>query len=78
MVETQHRPDSRAGVVRASPDPCVGKFLEFRIVRDPAKPDRAEISRNPDLIPNPNLTNVPVSRERTFLFGWAAATLTGL
>ncbi|HET9792385.1 MAG TPA: multicopper oxidase domain-containing protein [Candidatus Angelobacter sp.] len=53
-----------------SPDPCVGKFLEFRIVRDPAKPDKSrDLTANPNLIPNPDLTNVPVSRERTFLFG---------
>jgi len=50
-----------------SSDPCVGKFLEFRIVRDPAQPD---ISRVPDvMIPNPDLSNVPVSRQRTFVFG---------
>jgi manganese oxidase len=51
-------------------DPCVGKFLEFRIVRDPATPDKSrDLNANPHLIPNPDLTNVPVSRERTFLFG---------
>jgi FtsP/CotA-like multicopper oxidase with cupredoxin domain len=50
-----------------SEDPCVGKFLEFRIVRDPAKPD---ISQVPEvMIPNPDLSNIPVSRERTFEFG---------
>ena len=50
-----------------SADPCVGKFLEFRIVRDPAKPD---VSQVPDtLIPNPDLSNIPVTRERTFEFG---------
>jgi FtsP/CotA-like multicopper oxidase with cupredoxin domain len=49
-----------------SPDPCVGKFLEFRIVRDPAQPD---ISQVPDpLIPNPDLSAIPVARERTFEF----------
>ena len=53
-----------------SPDPCVGKFLEFRIVRNPATPDKSrDLIANPNLIPNPDLTNVPVSRERTFLFG---------
>jgi FtsP/CotA-like multicopper oxidase with cupredoxin domain len=51
----------------ASPDPCVGRFLEFRIVRNPVKPD---VSRVPDtLIPNPDLSQIPVSRERTFVFG---------
>src|SRR3954447_13350789 len=50
-----------------SQDPCVGKFLEFRIVRDPAQPD---ISQVPDpLIPNPDLSKIPVARERVFEFG---------
>jgi manganese oxidase len=50
-----------------SPDPCVGKFLELRIVRDPARPD---ISQVPDtMIPNPDLSSVPVARQRTFEFG---------
>jgi FtsP/CotA-like multicopper oxidase with cupredoxin domain len=48
-------------------DPCVGKFLEFRIVRNPAKTDQSRVP--PVMIPNPDLTNVPVTRERTFLFG---------
>jgi manganese oxidase len=53
-----------------SQDPCVGKFLEFRIVRDPAKPD---VSRVPaTLIPNPDLSAIPVVRERTFQFGRGA------
>jgi FtsP/CotA-like multicopper oxidase with cupredoxin domain len=51
-------------------DPCVGRFLEFRVVRDPARPD---VSRVPDtLIPNPDLSAIPVSRERTFEFGRGA------
>jgi FtsP/CotA-like multicopper oxidase with cupredoxin domain len=51
-------------------DPCVGRFLEFRIVREPAKPD---VSRVPDtLIPNPDLSRIPVARERTFEFGRGA------
>jgi FtsP/CotA-like multicopper oxidase with cupredoxin domain len=50
-----------------SSDPCVGKILEFRIVRDPAQPD---ISRVPStLIPNPDLSKIPVARERVFEFG---------
>jgi len=53
-----------------SPDPCVGKFLEFRIVRDPAQPD---ISQVPDpLIPNPDLSAIPVARTRTFEFNSGA------
>jgi FtsP/CotA-like multicopper oxidase with cupredoxin domain len=48
-------------------DPGVGAFLEFRIVRNPAQPD---ISQVPGvLIPNPDLSNIPVVRERTFEFG---------
>jgi manganese oxidase len=55
----------------SSPDPCVGRFLEFRIVRDPARPDRSVV---PDtLIPNPDLSNIPVTRERTFEFGRGAS-----
>ena len=50
-----------------SDDPCVGRFLEFRIVRDPRVPD---ISRVPDtMIPNPDLSNIPIARERVFEFG---------
>ncbi len=53
-----------------SPDPGVGRFLEFRIVRDPAKPD---VSQVPDtLIPNPDLSKIPVARERVFEFGRGA------
>jgi len=53
-----------------SPDLCVGKFLEFRIVRDPAQPD---ISQVPNvLIPNPDLSQVPVVAQRTFEFGRGA------
>ena len=48
-----------------SDDPGVGKFLEFRVVRDPAQADRSQV---PDvMIPNPVLPS-PV-RERTFVFG---------
>jgi FtsP/CotA-like multicopper oxidase with cupredoxin domain len=51
-------------------DPCVGRFLEFRVVRDPVKPD---VSRVPaTLIPNPDLSAIPVTRERTFEFGRGA------
>jgi FtsP/CotA-like multicopper oxidase with cupredoxin domain len=50
-----------------SKDPCVGRFLEFRVARDPSQPD---VSRVPaTLIPNPDLSKVPVARERTFVFG---------
>jgi manganese oxidase len=58
----------------ASADPCVGKFLEFRIVRDPAAPDQSQVSAV--LIPNPDLSSVPVVRERIFEFGRGAAQTT--
>jgi len=49
-----------------SSDPCVGPFLEFRIVRDPKKKDTSVV---PDvMIPNPDLSKIPISRERTFTF----------
>ncbi|MBZ5531792.1 MAG: multicopper oxidase domain-containing protein [Acidobacteriia bacterium] len=53
-----------------SSDPCVGKFLEFRIVRNPATPDVSQVATN--LIPNPDLSNVPMSATRTFVFGDSA------
>src|ERR1700748_2914033 len=49
-----------------SPDPCVGKCLEFRIVRKPATSDQSQVAST--LIPNPDLSNIPVARERTFVF----------
>ena len=52
-------------------DPCVGKFLEFRIVRNPAQPDQSQVPAT--LIPNPDLSNIPVSRTRTFEFGSGAS-----
>ncbi|HEY2499483.1 MAG TPA: multicopper oxidase domain-containing protein [Candidatus Angelobacter sp.] len=54
-----------------SNDPCVGKFLEFRIVRDPATPDLSQVPAV--MIPNPDLSGIPVSRERTFTFGSGAS-----
>jgi manganese oxidase len=45
----------------------VGKFLEFRVVRDPATPDLSQVPAT--LIPNPDLSKVPVARTRTFEFG---------
>src|SRR5262245_52300357 len=47
-------------------DPCVGRFLEFRIVRDPSYPDMSKVPSQ--LIPNPDLSNIPVARYRTFTF----------
>ena len=54
-----------------SSDPCVGKFLEFRIVRNPAQPDQSQVPAV--MIPNPDLSNIPVSRTRTFNFGSGAS-----
>ena len=49
-----------------SSDPGVGKFLEFRIVRNPALADVSQVPVN--MIPNPALT-APVARTRVFEFG---------
>jgi manganese oxidase len=57
-----------------SPDPCVGKILEFRIVRNPATPDLSQVPAT--LIPNPDLSAIPVTRTRTFEFGRGAAQST--
>jgi len=57
-----------------SADPCVGKFLEFRVVRDPATPDVSQVPVT--LIPNPNLAHVPVARQRIFEFGRGAGQTT--
>ena len=53
-----------------SSDPCVGKILEFRITKNPAQPDQSQVPAQ--LIPNPDLSNIPVVRERTFEFGRGA------
>ena len=55
-------------------DPCVGRFLEFRVVRDPPQPDVSQVP--PTLIPNPDLSTIPVARERTFVFGKGAKQTT--
>src|SRR5258705_241268 len=53
-----------------SSDPCVGRFLEFRVVRDPARLDQSrELHATDILIPNPDLSQAPCVRERTFVFG---------
>jgi FtsP/CotA-like multicopper oxidase with cupredoxin domain len=53
-----------------SSDPGVGAFLEFRVVRNPAVADQSVVPAT--LIPNPDLSNVPVVRERLFEFGRGA------
>ncbi len=55
-------------------DPCVGKILEFRITKNPAQPDQSQVPAQ--LIPNPDLSNIPVVRERTFEFGRGAVNPT--
>jgi FtsP/CotA-like multicopper oxidase with cupredoxin domain len=50
----------------SSSDPAVGAFLRFKIVRDPAQPDQSQVPST--LIPNPDLSAIPVTRQRTFSF----------
>src|SRR5581483_9545865 len=57
-----------------SQDPVVGRFLEFRIVRNPAQPDQSQVPAT--MIPNPDLSNIPVVRERTFEFNSGAGQTT--
>jgi len=48
-------------------DPCVGKFLEFRVGAKPAGGDPSQV---PDtLIPNPDIPTDSSTRHRTFEFG---------
>jgi len=65
------RPDKdlslRDALAGSSNDPVVGKFLEFRIVRTPASPDVSQVPAT--MIPNPDLSAIPVARTRTFEFG---------
>ena len=53
-----------------SNDPCIGKFLEFRIVRNPQTADKSVVPNV--LIPNPDLSNIPVARTRVFEFNSGA------
>jgi FtsP/CotA-like multicopper oxidase with cupredoxin domain len=53
-----------------SSDPCVGKFLEFRVIPMTAGTDTSKPLTDTDtLIPNPDLSKIKVARERTFEFG---------
>jgi hypothetical protein len=54
-----------------SNDPCVGAMLEFRVVRNPAQPDVSQVPAT--LIPNPDLSNIPVARTRVFEFNSGAS-----
>jgi FtsP/CotA-like multicopper oxidase with cupredoxin domain len=56
----------------ASQDPCVGKFLEFRI--GAATTDNSVVPST--LIPNPDLSSIPIARERFFDFGRGAIQTT--
>jgi FtsP/CotA-like multicopper oxidase with cupredoxin domain len=56
--------DALAGRSR---DPGVGRFLEFRVVRDPVTPDVSQVPAT--LIPNPDLSAIPVAQNRNFVFG---------
>ncbi len=52
-----------------SSDPAVGACLRFQIVRDPVVPDQSICPNTPiTLIPNPDLSAIPVTRERLFTF----------
>ncbi len=53
-----------------STDPCVGKFLEFRIAREPSYPDISKVPAT--LIPNPDLLSLPIARTRVIEFGKGA------
>jgi FtsP/CotA-like multicopper oxidase with cupredoxin domain len=58
-------------VAGKSNDPCVGTFLEFRVVRPQSGPDNSKVPQN--MIPNPDLSNIPISRTRTFEFNSGAS-----
>ena len=47
-------------------DPCVGRFLEFRVRRNPDNPDLSQVPA--ELIPNPDLSAIPITRVRNFTF----------
>ena len=55
-------------------DPCVGPFLEFRVVRKPKRKDTSVVPTT--MIANPDLSNIPIARERTFVFGRDATQTT--
>jgi manganese oxidase len=66
-----------------SADPCVGKFLQFQVGATVTYPDKSldffgkdagstqigQLSQKITLIPNPDLSRIPISRYRTFVFG---------
>ncbi|WP_369959822.1 multicopper oxidase family protein [Pseudomonas benzenivorans] len=60
----------REALAGKSDDPCVGRFCEFRIVRNPARPDKSQVPAV--LVPNPDLSRIPVAATRVFEFGRGA------
>jgi FtsP/CotA-like multicopper oxidase with cupredoxin domain len=57
-----------------SSDPCVGACLRFQIVRNPAQPDQSQVPAT--LIPNPDLSAIPITRQRKFVFDQRASQTT--
>jgi FtsP/CotA-like multicopper oxidase with cupredoxin domain len=52
-----------------SSDPAVGACLRFQVVRNPTLPDQSICPNTPiTLIPNPDLSAIPVTRTRQFTF----------
>jgi FtsP/CotA-like multicopper oxidase with cupredoxin domain len=59
-----------AALSGTSQDPCVGRILEFRVVRPLSGPDNSlPLPDTRTLIPNPDLSQIPVARVRNFVFG---------
>jgi FtsP/CotA-like multicopper oxidase with cupredoxin domain len=56
-----------AALAGTSSDPCVGAFLQFRVVGPPPTPDVSQVPSV--MIPNPDLSAIPVARTRNFVFG---------
>ena len=53
----------------SSSDPAVGACLRFQVVRNPAVPDQSICPNTPiTLIPNPDLSAIPIARTRQFTF----------
>jgi FtsP/CotA-like multicopper oxidase with cupredoxin domain len=50
----------------SSSDPCVGACLRFKVVRNPAQADQSQVLTT--LIPNPDLSAIPIARQRTMVF----------
>jgi FtsP/CotA-like multicopper oxidase with cupredoxin domain len=53
-----------------SSDPGVGALLQFQVVRAPTNPDQSQVPAV--LIPNPDLSAIPVAATRNFVFGDSA------